>query len=314
MIISASRRTDIPALYPEWLLNRLRSGEVLVPNPYNRKKVSRIQLSPDTVDCLVLWTKNPEPLLPFLKEIDSMGYKYYFQMTITDYEKDMEPDTPAMEESIATFLLLSEMIGKEKIDWRFDPILLNRKYTVDYHVEKFEIMCSWLHSATERCIISFVDSYKEKDICELEREDMELLGKRFSDIAARYELPLYTCAEKVDLSRYGIRHGACIDREKLHRITGYKLDLKKDTGQRAECRWGESIDIGTYDTCVNGCAYCYATGTPESARRKYEQHDKDSPLLIGHLKGDETITDKELSSSIDNQISLFDLPEMYMDF
>lgn len=310
MIISASRRTDIPAYYPEWFVNRLKAGEVLVPNPYNRKKVSRIPLSPDTVDCIAFWTKNPEPMIPFLKEIEGMGYRYYIQMTITDYEEEIEPKVPAIEESIATFLLLSEMIGKERLDWRFDPILLTKKYTPDYHVEKFEMMCEWLHRATKRCILSFVDSYKDHRFLELEPEEMEEMAERLSKIAAKYSLPLYTCAEKIDLSKYGIKHGACIDRERIRQIIGYKLDLKKDPGQRPECGCVESIDIGVYDTCINGCKYCYATGTPENARKKYEQHDPESPLLIGHLQGDEVITEKQVRSNLDNQLSLFDMSEM----
>ena len=162
MIISASRRTDIPALYPEWFINRLKAGEVLVPNPYNRKKISRIQLSPDTIDCIAFWTKNPEPLIPYLSTIDKMGYSYYFQMTITDYEEDIEENVPCTEESMATFLLLSERLGKERVDWRFDPLLLTEKYSISYHLERFEMMCEWLHKATTRCIISFIDSYKDR--------------------------------------------------------------------------------------------------------------------------------------------------------
>lgn len=314
MIISASRRTDIPALYPEWFVNRLRDREVLVPNPYNRKKVSRIRFSPETVDCIVFWTKNPEPLLPYLREIEAMGYRYCFQMTITDYEKDMEPGIPGMEESIATFLLLSERIGKERIDWRFDPILLNEKYSISYHAERFETMCQWLHGATERCTISFVDAYENAMCRELGMEEIEDISARLSRIAAKYKLPLYTCAEKADLSRYGIRHGACIDKERLKAIAGYKLDLKKDNGQRPQCMCAESIDVGMYHTCVNGCKYCYANGSAEYVQRKYEQHDPESPLLTGHLRGDEIITDREISACVDSQISLFDLPEMGMDF
>lgn len=313
MIISASRRTDIPALYPQWFLNRLKAGEVLVPNPYNRKKVSRISLSPDTVDCIAFWTKNPEPILPFLKEIDEMGYQYYFQMTITDYDSDMETELPSIAESMATFLLVSEMLGKERMDWRFDPIILNEKYTVPYHLEKFEMMCEWMHKATTRCIISFVDTYKDSPFLELEQEDMIELAEGLSKIARNYQLPIYTCSEKIDLSRYGIQHGACIDKEKIHKLIGYKVDLKKDPGQRRECGCAESIDIGMYDTCIHGCKYCYATGSLESAKKKYGQHDPGSPLLTGNLKGDEVITDKEVRSSIDNQLSLFDLPEMYMN-
>lgn len=306
MIISASRRTDIPALYPEWFVNRLRAGEVLIPNPYNRKKVTRIQLSPDTVDCIAFWTKNPEPIIPYLKEIDSMEYQYYFQMTITDYEEDVEPNVPSMADSIATFLLMSERIGKERLDWRFDPVLLNDKYTISYHLEKFEMMCSWLSDATERCIISFIDSYKGCPYSEIEQEDMKKLAKGLSEISKRYSLPLYTCAEKVDLDCYGIRHGACIDKDRIHQLIGYKLDLKKDTGQRKECRCAQSIDVGIYGTCTHGCRYCYATKGIESAKRKREQHDVLSPLLIGNLRGDETIVEKEVKSSEDNQISLFD--------
>lgn len=314
MIISASRRTDIPALYPEWFVNRLRAGEVLVPNPYNRKKVSRIRLTPDTVDCIAFWTKNPEPILPFLKEIDCMEYEYYFQMTITDYEEEMEENLPSTAESMATFLLMSEQLGKERMDWRFDPILLTKKYTIPYHLEQFEMMCDWLHGATTRCILSFVDSYKNSPYLELEGEEMQELAEGLSKIAGKYRLPLYTCAEKIDLSGYGIAHCACIDKEKIHRLIGYKLDLKKDAGQRRECGCAESIDIGMYDTCINGCKYCYATGSLESARKKHQQHDPASPLLIGHLKGDEVIADREVKSNRDNQISLFDLPEMYAGF
>lgn len=312
MLISASRRTDIPALYPEWFMNRLRAGEVLVPNPYNRKKISRVLLSPDTVDCIVFWTKNPEPMIPYLREIENLGYSYYFQMTITDYEADMEPGVPGTEESIATFLLLSEMIGKKHMDWRFDPIILSDKYSIDYHADRFETMCQWMHMAASRCIISFVDPYKEGCFKGMETEEMEEVAGRLAQIAARYKLPLFTCAEKINLSKYGIEHGACIDRERIREVIGYKLDLKKDSGQRLECRCAESIDIGMYDTCINGCRYCYATGTPESAKKKHQQHDPKSPILIGQLKGDETITDRELHSSMDHQLSLFDLPGMHI--
>lgn len=310
MIISASRRTDIPALYPEWFMNRLRAGEVLVPNPYNRKKISRVQLSPETVDCIVFWTKNPEPMIPYLKEISRLGYSYYFQMTITDYEADLEPGVPGMAESIATYLLLGEMLGKERMEWRFDPILLNKKYTLEYHAEKFEMMCEWLHSAVGRCTISFVDSYKEGHFPELEPEEIEIVAERLSRIAGKYRIPLYTCAEKADLSKYGIQRGACIDHEKIQDIAGYKLDIKKDSGQRPECRCVQSIDIGMYDTCINGCKYCYANGSPESAAKKHKYHDPESPLLIGRLRGDETIVDRVIRTNRDHQLSLFDFPGM----
>ena len=177
MIISASRRTDIPALYPEWFVNRLKAGEVLVPNPYNRKKIKRIFLSPETVDCIVFWTKNPAPLLPYLREITDMGYEYYFQVTITDYESDMEVNLADTSDVMASFVLMSEKLGRERMDWRFDPLLLTEKYTISYHLEQFELMCRWLAKATTRCIISFVDAYKGSPFRELtEDEILKLAG------------------------------------------------------------------------------------------------------------------------------------------
>ncbi|WP_244324809.1 DUF1848 domain-containing protein [Sporofaciens musculi] len=314
MIISASRRTDIPALYPEWFVNRLKAGEVLVPNPYNRKKIKRVFLSPETVDCIVFWTKNPTPMLPYLREIEDMGYEYYFQVTITDYEEDMEVNLADTSDVMASFLLMSERLGKERMDWRFDPLLLSEKYTIAYHLEQFELMCRWLAKATTRCIISFVDAYKDSPFRELTEDEILKLACGLSKIARSYNLPLYTCAEKINLERFGIGHSACIDKAKIRSLTGYRLDLKKDGVQRKECRCVESVDIGMYHTCIHGCRYCYATGSQENARNKYEQHDPDSPLLVGHVRGDEVITERAAVSGRDIQISLFDLPEMYTGF
>ena len=310
MIISASRRTDIPAFYPEWFMNRLREKEVLVPNPYNRKKISRISLDNDAVDCIAFWTKNPAPMLPYLKELDDMGYPYYFQVSITDYENDIEENVPDMAEVMATFILMSEKLGKERMDWRFDPILLNHKYTIDYHIEKFEMMCRWLHKSTNRCILSFVDHYRDGCYGEPSEKEMRMLAAAFSKIASYYQLPLYTCAERIDLSEYGIMHGSCIDKEKIQRLIGYKLDIEKDSGQRRECRCLKSIDIGVYDTCVHGCRYCYATKSPELAKKRYKAHHPEAPMLTGQLKEDEIITEKEVSSGRDYQMSLFYLTEM----
>lgn len=306
MIISASRRTDIPALYPQWFINRLLAKEVLVPNPYNRKKVQRVSLARDVVDMIVFWTKNPKPIIPYLRMIDMLEYPYYFEVTVTDYGKDMEPNLPSMEESIASFILLSEKIGKERVDFRFDPIILNDKYSAAYHLEKFDMMCDWLHKYTERCIFSFVDQYKGCSFLEPEAEEMIELAAKMAKIADKYDLPLFTCAEKLDLERYGIRHASCIDKNKIEELLGYKIDVKRDSGQRKECRCVESVDIGMYDTCIHGCKYCYANGLPENVMKKNKLHDWDSPILIGNLQGDEIITEKKIHSSKDNQMSLFD--------
>ena len=140
----------------------------------------------------------------------------------------------------------------------------------------------------------------------MEEEEKIEVAQGLAKIAAKYNLPLYTCAEKMNLESLGIRHAACIDRKKAEEVAGYKLDLKKDKGQRPECGCCESIDIGMYDTCLNGCRYCYATASLFSAKNKKKEHDPESPILIGNLRGDETITDREMRSSRDNQLSLFD--------
>ena len=192
------------------------------------------------------------------------------------------------------------------MDWRYDPIILDDRYTLEFHKERFEMLCGWLSGHTTRCIISFVDDYKNSPFQELSQEEMEEAAAALSAIAAKYKLPLYSCAEKVNLESFGIRHGACIDREKIQRITGYNLDVKKDRGQRRECGCCESIDIGIYNTCIHGCKYCYATASVESARSKHSTHNPRSPILIGDLQGDEIITSREMWSLKDNQISLFD--------
>lgn len=287
-------------------MNRLLAEEVLVPNPYNRKKVSRIELSRETVDCFVFWTKNPEPMLPYLKRLDMLGYPYYFEMTITGYREDMEPNVPSTEEAMATFMLLSERIGRERMDLRFDPIIINEKYPLEYHLEQFEMLCSWLHAYTDRCIISFVDYYKGSPFVELEAEDMIEAAKGLVQIADRYQLPLYTCAEKIDLRPYGIQTGACIDKKKTESIVGYRLDVKRDRGQRRACGCVESVDIGMYGTCIHGCRYCYASGNKETAAKRHELHNVNSPMLIGNLKGDETITERRMRLQRDDQLSIFE--------
>ena len=288
-------------------MNRLRAGEVYVQNPYVRRKVDRVELSPETVDCIAFWTKNPKPMFPYLKELKRMGYKYYFQVSLSDYGEDLEPFAPRKEEQIATFLLLSEMLGKDRVDWRFDPIIINETYTIDYHVEQFEMLCSWLKDATERCIFSFVNESRRGNVSGVEVEDMEEIARRIAPIAANYGISLYTCAEEINLSGYGIEHAACIDKERIEKMLGYKLDLKRAQGQKPFCRCVASIDVGMYDTCTLGCKYCNANACLESAQKKQQKHNPFSPIFIGELKGDEVITKKEAKSNKDNQLSLFDM-------
>ena len=306
MIISASRRTDIPAYYALWFLRRLEAGFVCVRNPVNFHQVSRIPLSPEVVDGIVFWTKNPTPMLdrlPLLKD-----YPFYFQFTLTAYAQDLEPGVPNKNEVIIpAFQELSRRIGPERVIWRYDPILLTPKYTIDYHVHYFEELCKRLSGYTLKCVISFVDLYRHlgQQFQALGNGEIYELAGRFSDIAQKYHLTLETCAERLDLSQFGIRHGHCVDGELLERLIGQPLSLAKDKNQRDACGCMASIDIGMYDTCANGCKYCYANHAPASVRRNLQAHDPASPLLCGRLAPEDIIKDRAVASCRETQERLF---------
>lgn len=218
MIISASRRTDIPAYYSPWFFRRLEAGFVCVRNPVNFHQVSRVSLSPEVVDGIVFWTKNPIPMLdslPLLKD-----YPFYFQFTLTAYAQDLEPGIPSKNDRIIpAFQELSRRISPERVIWRYDPILLTPRYTADYHVYYFKELAKWLSGYTQKCVISFVDLYRHlgKQFQPLDTAEIYELAGRFSDIAQKYHLTLETCAESFDLSQFGIRHGHCIDENYLRR-------------------------------------------------------------------------------------------------
>ncbi|MDR0401147.1 MAG: DUF1848 domain-containing protein [Treponema sp.] len=265
MIISASRRTDIPAFQGGWFMDCLRSGEVFVKNPMNGTQVSRIDLSPEAVDCFVFWTKNPAPFLPFLDELDSRGYRYYFQFTLTPYDRDLEPRVPEKAALLDTFCRLSERIGRERVLWRYDPIMLNSRYGALYHGEQFEQFCRALAGRTEKCVISFIDSYgflkktfAGLGIQELTADEIAGIAELLGPLAEKYGLALASCCEKADLARYNIGRNRCVDAELINRVFGLNVSRRKDPGQRTCCGCVVSRDIGSYHTCLHGCRYCYA--------------------------------------------------------
>ncbi|HWQ78211.1 MAG TPA: DUF1848 domain-containing protein [Anaerovoracaceae bacterium] len=308
MIISASRRSDIPCFYSEWFLNRLKEGYALIPNPRNTDRLGRVALSPENVDCIVLWTKNPAPMTEKLSLIDAMGYKYYFLFTITAYDREIEPNLPDKQTVVDTFKRLSEKTGPATVDWRFDPILKNERFSAEWTAEQFAWLCGQLHDYTERCIISFVDEYahtRNRDDVP-DRSGMLEIAGLIADVAGQYRLPVFSCAETVNLSRFGIGHSSCIDREKIERLIGAPIKANKDAGQRPACGCIESVDVGAYDTCGNGCAYCYAVTSERTLRRRMQEHDPHSPLLTGFPKETETITDRTAPSQKIRQISLFE--------
>ena len=303
MIISASIRTDIPSLYAPWFMNRLRAGYVMVQNPRNPLRCSRVTLTPEVVDMIVFWSKNPGPMIEYLPEVDRLGFDYYFQVTITPYGKKIESGLPDKELIMDDFCRISDLIGPERIIWRYDPIILSDELTVDYHLRSFQKMASRLAGHTSRCVLSFVDLYssvyrrtRDSIAYDLQEEYFHQIGSGFASTAAEYGIELSTCAEAVDLSPYGIRHGACIDRELIESLLGSTINAGPNVNRRPGCRCIEHLDIGSYDSCTNGCSYCYAVSDTRRAALNRRRHDPDSPLLIGQLTDAYTITEKQQKS------------------
>lgn len=311
MILSVSRRTDIPNYYAEWFMGRIREGFCYVRNPMNPHQISRIDLSPQVVDCIVFWTKNPASMMPYLEEL--RDYIYYFQFTLTGYGRDIEPKLPdKRKELIPTFRELSERIGKERVIWRYDPIFLNEKYTAEYHRKAFAEIADRLEGYTERVVVSFVDIYAKirrnaaaYSIRETTESDMFSLAGEMARIAADHHLRIESCAEQAELlQELGIRHGSCIDRSLIERLLGCRLIGGKDRNQRKECGCFESVEIGTYNTCLNGCKYCYANFSEEKVVESLKLYRADSPLLCGDIGPEDRITDRAVKSLKDGQLCL----------
>ena len=300
MIVSASRRTDIPAFFFDWFCRRIRDGFADVINPFNRNQVSRISLRPDVVDCIVFWTKDPAPMLGRLSELDD--YRYCVQISITPYGKDVETNLRPKEDIIKTVQELSSRLGRERVVWRYDPILLNDCYTIKSHLAWFGQSIAALAPYTERCVISFIDLYAKTrkntqglNLYELSEDEMHELAAGMSRIAKGSGVTLQTCSEVIGLEEYGIEHGACIDGKLIERITGKPVKAGKAKSQRPLCNCVESFDIGQYDTCIHGCRYCYANAGMEKARQGFDGHNPFETVITGRLIGDEKITVHEES-------------------
>ena len=313
MILSVSRRTDIPNYYSEWFFNRLKDGFLYVRNPMNFHQISEIKISPDVVDCIVFWTKNPLPMMERLDELEA--YNYYFQFTLTGYGKDVERNLPNKKTSvIPIFQELSNKIGKEKVVWRYDPIFFSNRYNVQYHLKAFRSIAEALSGYTEKCVISFLDIYPKNkknmdNLLSYDLSDSELreFAKELSNIAKENHIKIGSCAEKVDLDEYGIIHNSCIDKELIEKIIGCKLKINKDKNQRIECGCVESVEVGTYNTCKNGCVYCYANYSAKSVESNFQKYDPLSPLLCGHIEKDDRISTRKVVSLKETQISIFDI-------
>ncbi|MFV9510939.1 DUF1848 domain-containing protein [Tepidibacillus sp. LV47] len=297
MIISVSRRTDIPAFFGEWFMNRIKAGYFYSVNPFNPKQVKKISLKPEDVDVFVFWTKNPKPFIKYLEPLNKKGYQYYFQITLNDYPKVFEPNVPPVHERIETFQELSRKIGKNKVIWRYDPIIVSNITPIEYHLEKVEKIAGQLKGYTCRLTISFLDFYGKvdkrlrkleerygivlKDITTEEyQKDIIHLSTHLSEIAKKNGMEIQTCAEKLNLDSWGIQHGSCIDDQFIQSVFQMDKKFKKDKNQRKECQCVASIDMGIYNTCRFQCSYCYANYSETSISNRLKKHHPSYPTLI----------------------------------
>lgn len=293
MLISASRRTDIPAFYAEWLVNRLRAGSCAVPNPMNPRQVNRVSLAAEEVDAIIFWTRWPRPLMARLDEVDALAPRYYFQFTIIGNPREIDPRSPPVAAALDAFRELADRLGPERVVWRYDPIVFSDATPPDWHRRNFETLAVSLRSRTRRVVLSLMDRYRKAEprlaalegtpaaprACEMEA--VAPLLRDLAAIAAANSLEPVACAEPDDWTAEGLPPGRCVDADLLHRAFGIALPAAKDPYQRPACGCAASRDIGMYDSCLFGCAYCYAVKNFDLARANRETHDPRSPSLLG---------------------------------
>ena len=310
MILNTGGRTDTVQYYSEWLLNRFREGYVLSRNPLFPEIVNRIELNPETIDVVVFCSKDYSPILPRLHEI-SNRFNCYYHYTITAYGTDIEPRVPSIEDSIRTLKALAAQVGPEKIAWRYDPVLLTEKYTIERHLETFDRMARELTPYVDRCIFSFVEMYKKLEVnmpelLPVSEEDKLTLAENLGAIAQRYSLWLQTCATRTDYEQFGIHRSGCMTTEIFSQALGIEFKKTPHKGNRLGCACMESRGLGDYNSCPNSCRYCYANKDHAKALQNYLTHNPDSPLLLGNIQPGDKIVPSRQESLLSKEPRLFD--------
>ncbi len=290
MILMVSGRTDIVAFYTDWFIDRYREGYVDVRNPFNPKLVSRINFN--NVDAILFCTKNPIPILKYLKSIDK---PIIFHVTLTPYKEDIEPNIRDKTKIIDAIKELSSIVGIDNLYIRYDPILINKKYSLDYHKRAFEKMCSLLDGYVKHIIVSFIDDYKNVrknkyvlNYKELDEFDYKEIGINFSKSAKSHGMTVQTCFEERNLVEYGFIKGECLSREMAFKLTGKVFKEWKARG----CSCAEMVDIGVYNSCKHFCKYCYANYDEVKVKSNYSKHNPNSSLLVGELESDDIIKER----------------------
>ena len=309
MIINTGQRTDIPAFYSTWFINRIKSGYVLVRNPYNPNLVTKFILDPKVVDVIGFCTKNPHPMLKHLDLLKEYGQIWH--ITITAYSSDYEPNVPKIDDVINDFIYLSNKLGKNAIVWRYTPIIVDDKYTVKQHIETFRYIASKLHNYTNKVVFGFLDLYdklvtNKPELKDASDSDKIILAKEFLKICQEYNLSLRLCSKEKWLKDYGIDINGCMRVEDYEQAINKNLIIKdKMEARKNYCACYLSNDIGAYNSCLHLCKYCYANGKEEYIRKNNSLHDPNSPLLIGNIKKDDVIKEAKQTSYIDDRLTLF---------
>ena len=307
MIINTGQRTDIPAFYSPWFINRLKAGFVMVRTPYNPKSVTRYRLSPDVVDLIGFCTKNPAPMLPYMDLLEPFGQWWY--VTITPYGKDIEPNVPDKLDVLESFRQLSKIVGADRIGWRYDPVLINSTWPVERHIKAFEYMAQALAGYTHTAVISFIDLYEKTRRNFPEAEPVSpahrlTFGKAAVDIGNRYGMTIRPCAEGTELAQFGADCSGCMTIAMYENALGKSLAVPRFAPAREGCACYLGSDIGAYNTCGHLCKYCYANYDAATVRQNMRLHDPESPLLIGHLLPDDEVRDAKQESWIDQTLTL----------
>ena len=309
MIINTGQRTDIPAFYAKWFINRIKEGYVLVRNPYYPKLITKFLLNPKVVDVIGFCTKNPRPMFQYLDYIKD--FAKFWHITITCYDKDLEPHVPCIAEVIEDFKFLSNKIGNNSIVWRYTPIIINKKYTVEKHINTFRYIAEQLEGYTSVAVFGFIDLYDKlkrnhPELIDCSNEDKIKIAVEFSKIAKEHNLDLRLCSKEKWLEAYGINTNGCMTLNDYERSIDSRLIVKsKMESRKGYCACYLSNDIGSYNSCLHFCQYCYANGLEQTVIKNYRKHDDDSPLLIGNLEPDDQIKEAKQESYKELKITLF---------
>ena len=308
MILNTGSRTDIPAFYSEWFMNRIRAGFVMARNPFYPKQIIRYDLDPSVVDVLVFCTKNPKNMLEHLEELKK--YRMYWNVTITPYGKDIEPNVPHKKEVMDAFIELSKKVAAKNVVWRYDPIFLNEKYDISHHLMIFEKMCAYLEGYCKHVIISFIDLYEKTkknfpEVKEVSFDEQCYITKQFVKIAARHGMDIRLCHEDERLAFYGADVTGCLSKEVLEDAIGEQLIVPTSSKSREGCNCLLGNDIGAYNSCLHLCRYCYANFDKDIVLKNHKLHDPKSPLLIGKIEEGDEIREHKSISYLDDQLTLF---------